>query len=151
MHPSHHAVTPKGHHLRSTHTHTYSGPMTHNTCVRVRLSLCAPEGSSYLSLSYVISPLQVFVSLSGPDVTACFPYQRGLLQAKKKWGMEKGRAVTVVSASACSQKGRAGGRRVYHMSHLKAVSVHSHGVKQKRSFFSVFFTLLGHFFPEMES
>lgn len=48
-------------------------------------------------------------------------------------------------------KGRAGGRRVYHMSHLKAVSVHSHGVKQKRSFFSVFFTLLGHIFPEMES
>lgn len=49
------------------------------------------------------------------------------------------------------RESRAGGRIVYHMSHLKTVSAHSHGAKQKHSFFSVFFTLLGHIFPKMES
>lgn len=134
-----------------------SGPVTHNTCVCVRLSLCAPEGSSYLSLPHVIHPPapHVFVSLSGRDVTACFPYQRGLLQAKKK----KSEGWKKAELSQWSQhlpvlnwrESRAGGRRVYHMSHLKTVSAHSHGAKQKQSFFSVFFTLLGHIFPKMES
>lgn len=99
-----------------------------------------------------------FFSPSGPDVTACFPYQKRLLQAKKKkkkkWGLEKGRVVTDISASACFQLARGPGwweKSLPYVTSEVCERTLSRGKTKNVSFFFVFFSLLEHLFSSMES
>lgn len=81
------------------------------SCLRALVILLPIFVSCYHSV-------HVSFSLKGPDVTACFPYQRQLVywetkkKRKKKWAREWDWAATPVLASVCSQLvcGNAGGR-----------------------------------------
>lgn len=112
------------------------GPVTHNTFVHVRLSL----PPTYLCLmSFPPSGLCFSVR---PRCDSMFPISERIVidQKKKCEGLKK------AELSQWSQhlpvfnwrEIWTGGRRVYHMSHLKSVSAHLHGMKQKLSFFFPF-------------
>lgn len=69
--------------------------------------------------------------------------------------MEKGRAVTVVSASACSQLARGPGWWEKSLPYVTSENCERTFARGETEtflfFFPVFFTLLGHIFPKMES
>lgn len=60
-----------------------SGPVTHNTCVHVRLALCAPEESFHPSLSRVTPPPSGLSFCVRPRCDSMFPISERTVTGQK--------------------------------------------------------------------